>query len=119
MLADPRSQRFAEQFVQQWLNMELLEFINFREQVPGFDPLLKEAMQREPIALFEELLKGNESVLNFVHADYAMVNERLAKHYGMAGVSWQSLSSRAAGWELQTRRLADSSWFAGDELGLP
>ncbi len=41
MLADPRSKRFAEQFVQQWLNMELLEFINFREQVPGFDPLLK------------------------------------------------------------------------------
>ena len=86
MLTDPRSQRFAEQFVEQWLNMELLEFINFREQVPGFEPLLKEAMQREPIALFEELLKENESVLNFVHADYAMVNERLAKHYGMAGV---------------------------------
>ena len=86
MLAGPRSQRFAEQFVQQWLNMELLEFINFREQVPGFDPLLKEAMQREPIALFEELLKANESVLNFVHADYAMVNERLAKHYGIPGV---------------------------------
>jgi mono/diheme cytochrome c family protein len=86
MLTDARSQRFAEQFVVQWLNMELLEFLNFNQHVPGFDPLLKEAMQREPVALFEEVLKNNESVLHFIHADYAMVNERLARHYGMEGV---------------------------------
>ncbi len=43
-------------------------------------------MQREPIALFEELLQRNESVLNLIHADYAIVNERLAKHYGIANV---------------------------------
>ncbi|MCC6512073.1 MAG: DUF1592 domain-containing protein, partial [Pirellulaceae bacterium] len=86
MIADPRSRRFSQQFVHQWLNMELLEFINFKAHVPGFDPLLKEAMHQEPIAFFQETLDQNRSVLNFVHADYAMVNERLARHYGIPNV---------------------------------
>ena len=86
MLADPRSHRFAEQFVQQWLDLERLEFINFEQHVGGFDPLLKEAMRQEPVALFSEMLTNNESVLNFIHADYTMANERLARHYGIDGV---------------------------------
>ncbi len=51
-----------------------------------FDPLLKEAMLREPVEFFYETLRHNESLLNFIHADYAMVNERLARHYGLANV---------------------------------
>ena len=86
MLGDPRAHRFSEQFVHQWLDMERLEFLNFRQHDRGFDPLLKEAMQHEPVALFDEMLKHNESVLNFVHADYTMANERLARHYGIGGV---------------------------------
>lgn len=86
MIDDPRRARFAEHFVHQWLNMELLEFQNFKQQVRGFDPLLKEAMQWEPIALFEEVLRQDASVLDFIHCDYAVVNERLARHYGLPGV---------------------------------
>ncbi len=86
MLADPRSDRLAKQFVHQWLNLELLEFVNFQRHVGHFDPLLKEAMQQEPVAFFAEMLQHDASVLDFVHADYATVNERLAKHYGLAGV---------------------------------
>ncbi len=86
MLADPRSQRFAEQFVHQWLNLRLLDFINLEQQGEGMDPLLKEAMQQEPIELFQEMVRQNASVLDFIHSDYAMVNERLAIHYGLPGV---------------------------------
>lgn len=86
MLADPRSNRLAEQFVHQWLNLELLEFVNFKRQGGGLDPLLKEAMQQEPVELFAEIRQQNASVLDFVHSDYAMVNERLAKHYGLPDV---------------------------------
>jgi mono/diheme cytochrome c family protein len=86
MLADPRNKRFAKHFVHQWLDMGLLDFMNFNQHIRQFDPLLKEAMQQEPIALFDEMLRENESVLNFIHADYTMVNERLAKHYGLSGV---------------------------------
>lgn len=86
MLKDPKANRFAEHFVYQWLNMELLEFLNFKQHLPGFDPLLKEAMQQEPVEFFKEVLSQNDSVLNFLHADYMMVNERLAKHYGLGDV---------------------------------
>lgn len=86
MLVDPRSKRLAKHFVHQWLNLELLEFVNFKQRLRPYDPLLKDAMQLEPVALFEEMLNHNASVLDFVHADYTMVNERLAQHYGINGV---------------------------------
>lgn len=87
MLADPRSERFAEHFVHQWLDMQLLEFLNIQQHVRGFDPLLKEAMQHEPVAMFAHMLEQDASVLDFIHCDYAMVNERLARHYGWPNVS--------------------------------
>ncbi|MCR9295472.1 MAG: DUF1592 domain-containing protein [bacterium] len=86
MLEDSRSQRFVEHFVRQWLNLELLEFQDFSQKIPGFDPLLQEAMYQEPIALFAKMLRDNASVLDFIHGDYAMLNERLARHYGISGV---------------------------------
>lgn len=86
MLADPRAQRFSSQFVHQWLDMELLEFLNIEQNFRNFDPLLKEAMTREPIEFFSEMLRNDESVLNFIDSEYTMANERLAKHYGLQGV---------------------------------
>lgn len=87
MLADPRSRRFAEQFVRQWLGMQLLDFLKIdRKEFPQFDPSLKEALQEEPVAFFYEVLKNNHSVMDFLHADYTMANERLARHYGVKDV---------------------------------
>ena len=88
MLADPRHERFSQHFVRQWLNMELLNYLAVDESTyPQFDSILKEAMQQEPIAFFEEVLQNNRSVMDFVHADYALVNQRLAQHYGISDVS--------------------------------
>lgn len=88
MLADPRARRFSEQFVRQWLGMELLEHLNVdKKEYPRFDAELKAAMEEEPIAFFTEVLQANRSVLDFIHADYALVNERLAKHYGFSDVT--------------------------------
>ncbi|MBT4693297.1 MAG: DUF1592 domain-containing protein [Planctomycetaceae bacterium] len=87
MLADPKSQRLAQQFVQQWLDLQLLEFLQVdRKAHPRFDSELKLAMQQEPIMFFSEILKNNHSLLDFIHADYALLNERLAQHYGIADV---------------------------------
>jgi hypothetical protein len=36
--------------------------------------------------LFEVVLRNNGSVFDFLHSDYVVVNERLAQHYGIAGV---------------------------------
>ena len=88
MLADPRHERFSKHFVRQWLDMGLLDFLNVDESTyPQFDDTLQEAMKQEPIAFFEEVLQKNRSVLDFIHADYALVNQRLAEHYGISDVN--------------------------------
>ena len=76
MLADPRSQRFARHFVEQWLGLERMDSVTHVT-----DNSLRESMVEEPIAFFEEVLRHNRSVLDFLHSDYAVVNERLAAHY--------------------------------------
>jgi len=86
MIQDPRSRRFVQQFVRQWLNLELLEFQNLKAKVPGFDPLLQEAMIGEPVEYIAELIRQDASVINLLDGDFAMLNERLARHYGVDGV---------------------------------
>lgn len=87
MLADRRSRRFSRHFVRGWLGMQLLDYLNVdRKAYRQFDPALKEAMHEEPIAFFDEVLRKNQSVLDFIHADYTMTNERLARHYGLNDV---------------------------------
>lgn len=96
MLADPKHGRFSKHFVRQWLNMELLDFLSVdKSTYPQFDGTLKEAMQHEPIAFFEEMLQNDLSVMDFIHADYALVNGRLAQHYGISdvhGIRFQKVS---------------------------
>jgi len=81
MLADPRSRRFSQNFVKQWLGLDGLESVTHVTEAA-----LKEAMREEPIAFFDLTLKENNSVMDFLHSDYAVVNERLARHYGMRDV---------------------------------
>lgn len=81
MLADPRSRRFSEHFVQQWLGMDGLD-----NTTHVTDSSLKDAMREEPIAFFNEVLRHNDSILDFLHSDYAIVNERLAAHYRIPNV---------------------------------
>lgn len=81
MLADPRAQRFSQHFVEQWLGLDGLDSVTHVK-----DAALREAMRQEPIAFFREALRSNSSVMDFLHSDYVVVNERLAQHYGIAGV---------------------------------
>ena len=81
MLSDPRSQRFTRHFVGQWLGLDDLD-----SQTHITDESLKKAMKEEPVAFFEEVLKHNRSIMEFIHSDYAMVNERLANHYGIRNI---------------------------------
>ena len=51
-----------------------------------FDGVLLWSMPRESHLVFEEILKHDRSLLEFVDADWSMLNERLADHYGIPGV---------------------------------
>ena len=75
MLADPRSRRFSQHFVEQWLGLDGLNSVT---HIPA---PLKDALEEEPIAFFDEVLRQNHSIMDFIHSDYAVVNEKLAAHY--------------------------------------
>ena len=87
MLKDPKVERFARHYTRQWLGMEQLDFLKFDAKAHGrVDPLLLEAMKKEPVAFFAEILRKNRPILDFIHSDYVMLNNRLASHYGMSEV---------------------------------
>ncbi|WP_419189525.1 DUF1592 domain-containing protein [Stieleria marina] len=86
MLSDPRATRFTKHFVGQWLKMQPLEFLSPTRGDDGLDSALLESIKQEPIALFADMLRNDSSALNFIDADYLVVNERLAKHYGIPGI---------------------------------
>ncbi len=81
MLADPRSRRFSQNFVEQWLGLDRMNSVTHVT-----DSSLREAMLEEPVAFFDEVLRQNHSIMDFIHSDYAMLNERLAAHYGIPKV---------------------------------
>ncbi len=57
-----------------------------KQTYPAFDEPLRAAMQRETELFFANLVAEDRSVLELVDADYTFVNERLARHYGIADV---------------------------------
>ena len=87
LLDDPKAARFARHYTRQWLGMDQLDYVKIDSKAYGkVDPLLMEAMKQEPVALFTEMLQHNRPVMDFLHSDYALVNDRLARHYGLPEV---------------------------------
>ncbi|WP_197443213.1 DUF1592 domain-containing protein [Lignipirellula cremea] len=87
MLKDPRSQQFVSNFTGQWLSLRELEFTSPDPKLyPEFDTMLQVSMQQETEGFFRHLLQNNLSVMNFIDSDFAVLNERIARHYGIADV---------------------------------
>jgi hypothetical protein len=88
LLKHPKARAFTEDFTGQWLALRNIEFTTPDARLyPEFDELLQVSMLQETHAFFDELLEKDLSALNFVDSDFAMLNERLAKHYGVPGVA--------------------------------
>jgi hypothetical protein len=88
MLADPRSQALATRFAAQWLRLQDLQKVEPDAlSFPYFDESLAKAMSRETELLFDHLVREDRPALELLTADYTFVNERLARHYGISGVS--------------------------------
>jgi hypothetical protein len=87
MLNDPRARAFTENFTGQWLSLrDIAANTPDKALYPEFDELLQWSSLRETHLFFEEMLKQNLSVKNFVDSDFSMLNGRLAKHYGIPDV---------------------------------
>ena len=91
MLADRRAQRFVQQFTDQWLRLNVVDNVAVnRDRFPGFDDRLKQDMCAETHTVFEELLRENLSATQLLAADFTMLNEPMAKHYGIEDIFGRS-----------------------------
>ena len=87
MLQDPKAAALAEQFLGQWLGLRQIDATTpDRVLYPEFDDYLKYSMLKEPQLFFEEMLKNDLKIQCFIDSDFSMLNDRLARHYGIEGV---------------------------------
>ncbi len=92
MLADARSSELAANFAGQWLETRNLDVVKpdpdlFRQWTPE----LRDAMKAETTMFFAHVLRENRPITDFLNASYTFLNERLAAHYGIAGVAGPEL----------------------------
>ena len=92
MLADPRSDRFVEHFLDEWLELKKIDFTTPDPNLyPEFDPWLHDSMLAESRAWLRQLLAKNLGVAQVIAADTVLVNQRLAELYGIHGVTGAGL----------------------------
>ena len=88
MLKDPKSAALVQNFAGQWLQLRAMQNVApDTQRYPAFDQSLREAMTKETQMFFTAIVQENRNVLDFIDADFTFVNERLAKHYGLTGVT--------------------------------
>jgi hypothetical protein len=87
MLKDEKSSALATNFGGQWLEVRRLESITKdRDRFPDFEDYLRMSMMRETELFFENVMREDRGVNDFINAKYTFLNERLALHYGIKGV---------------------------------
>ncbi len=87
MLADAKAEDLVSNFAGQWLQLRNLRNVQPNTDLfPDFDDNLRQAMRRETEMLFAGVMREDASVLDLLTSRRTFVNERLARHYGIAGV---------------------------------
>ena len=88
LLNDPRSDRFIADFADQWLDLRKIDATQPDTRLyPEAREHLKHSMIAETRAYLRELITKDLSVAHLVKSNFAMLNQSLADHYGIAGVT--------------------------------
>ncbi len=105
LLKHKRFERFITDFTEAWLNLRDMDFtMPDRTLYPEFEPYLRFSMPLETEAFLRELIESNLPAANIAKSDFAMLNDRMAEHYGIAGVT---------GSQFRKVKLPANSWRGG------
>jgi hypothetical protein len=89
MLKDAKVHGLATEFGTQWLHVR--DFRKNREKneklFPTFDDNLREALSEEAVLFFQDLFQSDRPLREILNADHTYLNEALARHYGIPGVT--------------------------------
>ncbi len=87
MLKDKRSEAFVTNFAGQWLGLrEVGNNPPAAELYPQYDRHLEVSIVKESEAFFREVLMNDHPATTLVKSDFVVINERLARFYGIDGV---------------------------------
>jgi hypothetical protein len=88
MLKDPKAKSLVDNFALQWLELRRLATMSpDPKRFSGFDDELRQAMLEETRLFFAAIVDEDRSVLDLLDADFTFLNERLARHYRIVGVT--------------------------------
>jgi hypothetical protein len=88
MLKDGKSDALVENFAGQWLQFRNIDVVRPDvERFPDFDESLRRSMRRETQFFVANMVRQDAGVLDFLDANYTFVDERLARFYGIPGVT--------------------------------
>lgn len=92
LLDSDHADRFIADFTDSWLNLRDLQFTSPDQKLyPEYDLFLQDSMVAQTRNFVSELIRGNHRVGNLAKSDFTMLNNRLAEHYGIAGVEHPEL----------------------------
>ncbi len=88
MLDDPKAERFLRDFCRQWLRLDRLRNVAVdTELYPQYDQDLIDLAVEETLRYFVQVFSDPDaSALDLLDSDYLVLNERLARHYGIDSV---------------------------------
>jgi len=88
MLADPRASSLTSSFAMKWLDLNALDQ-NIPDPIlfPTFKEQLRRDFSTEAEAFIASVFSEDRSVVELLTADYTFLNEPLARHYGISGVT--------------------------------
>jgi len=87
MAADGRAERFVDEFFGAWLYLEAMDRVAISEDYyPHFNQHLKTQMREETQRFLRELVQEDLSARNLIDSDFLMLNETMARHYGVKGI---------------------------------
>jgi mono/diheme cytochrome c family protein len=88
MLKDPKARALTDNFASQWLMLRNLKgHIPVPGDFPNFDNELRQSFRTETELFFESIVREDRSLVDLLSADFTYVNERLARHYDIPGVT--------------------------------
>ncbi|MBM3983149.1 MAG: DUF1592 domain-containing protein [Planctomycetes bacterium] len=101
MLKDGRVRGMAEEFGARWLGVRDFATNHGRnlKHFPEFTPAVRDALAEEPVRFFEDLFMNDRPIADVIDADAVVVNDVLARHYGIPGVKgpeWRRVEKVAA-----------------------
>jgi mono/diheme cytochrome c family protein len=87
MLGDSKSKALIDNFAGQWLLLRNIDVVNPEWTRFLFDDLLRMSMKRETELFLMDIVQEDRSVIDIIDAKYTFLNDRLARFYGVPGVT--------------------------------